>query len=163
MCSVLCTGRKLLAHSRNCKLGAHHTHQYPHPLLELQGHTRNHMCLVVYAGLLRHMLKLPASQSCNLLIHRTGRYPDIRLELQGHTQIHKCLPSWKGSRRYLMVLSRPSRPIHNTLMSCSAMPTAHLYNLVTSLICLFWMRQTCSTLTKSLRQTDKLYIRWHID
>ncbi|XP_070390842.1 uncharacterized protein [Dermacentor albipictus] len=125
MCSVLCTGRKLLAHSRNCKLGlwsnacglfyvqAHHTHQYPHPLLELQGHTRNHMCLVVYAGLLRHMLKLPASQSCNLLIHRTGRYPDIRLELQGHTQIHKCL--------------------------------------------------TCSTLTKSLRQTDKLYIRWHID
>ncbi|XP_070381063.1 uncharacterized protein [Dermacentor albipictus] len=91
MCSVLCTGRKLLAHSRNCKLGAHHTHQYPHPLLELQGHTRNHMCLVVYAGLLRHMLKLPASQSCNLLIHRTGRYPDIRLELQGHTQIHKCL------------------------------------------------------------------------
>ncbi|XP_070390845.1 uncharacterized protein [Dermacentor albipictus] len=79
MCSVLCTGRKLLAHSRNCKLGlwsnacglfyvqAHHTHQYPHPLLELQGHTRNHMCLVVYAGLLRHMLKLPASQSCNLL------------------------------------------------------------------------------------------------
>ncbi|XP_070387195.1 uncharacterized protein [Dermacentor albipictus] len=68
MCSVLCTGRKLLAHSRNCKLW------------------------VVYASLLRHMLKLPASQSCNLLV-----------------------------------------------------------------------LQTCSTLTKSLRQTDKLYIRWHID
>ncbi|XP_065286989.1 uncharacterized protein [Dermacentor albipictus] len=121
MCSVLCTGRKLLAHSRNCKLWlfyvqAHHTHQYPRPLLELQGHTRNHMCLVVYASLLRHMLKLPASQSCNLLIHRTGRYPHIQLELQGHKQIHKCL-----------------------------------------------VLQTCSTLTKSLRQTDKLYIRWHID
>ncbi|XP_070397493.1 uncharacterized protein [Dermacentor albipictus] len=36
--------------------------------LKLQGYT--HICKlkVVYAGLLRHMLKLPASQSCNLLV-----------------------------------------------------------------------------------------------
>ncbi|XP_049518718.1 uncharacterized protein LOC125943441 [Dermacentor silvarum] len=68
MCSVLCTGRKLPAHSQNCKLVAHRIYQYLHPLLELQGHTRNHTYLMLYAGLLRHMLKLPALQSCNLLV-----------------------------------------------------------------------------------------------
>ncbi|XP_075551935.1 uncharacterized protein LOC142585216 isoform X4 [Dermacentor variabilis] len=70
-------GRKLPAHSRKCKCCGSSYTQYPHPLLELQDHTQNHMCLVLYAGLLQHMLKLPASQSCNLLIHRTGRYRHI--------------------------------------------------------------------------------------
>ncbi|XP_075551919.1 uncharacterized protein LOC142585216 isoform X2 [Dermacentor variabilis] len=132
----------------------------------LAGATRPHTEPHVLGALCRAASTHAEVASFTELQPLDSSYRPVSTYLTGATRSHAGPQVLAFMEMVLQILSgikqtqqAQSQYLNELLSNANSAP----YNLVTSLICLFRMRQTCLTMTKSLRQTDKLDIRWHID